>query len=399
MMHSETWITALDALRCNKLRVCLAMFGVMIGSACIIMVVTVSLTARRYVMEQIEAIGSNLVYANYEFDPQQPSARSFEITLADLDAVKSDIPDVTEVAGTRQMPASVQIEGREVPANLVGVTERFQAIRKLVILRGRYFDDYDSRAHTKVCLITADLAERVSPGEDPVGKSIRIGEMRFDIVGVFAERVASFESTEIQRDSVLVPFEHMRYLTGEDSVVLLYAQARTPSDVLSVTRSVQRLLTSRHPGPAVYRVRNLGPILKLAEHIALTLKSVMLIIALIAMLSSGVGIMNIMLTSVAERTQEIGIRRAFGAQRVQILYQFLLEALVISLTGALAGILLGLAVPEILQPLVRGDVTVEFSWLSPLWAMLVSCLFGLFFGFLPANIAAKLDPAESLRCE
>jgi len=191
----------------------------------------------------------------------------------------------------------------------------------------------------------------------------------------------------------------MKYLTGEDKVALLYVQARTPNDVGSVTQSVARVLKSRHPGPSVYRVQNLEPMLNFADHIGFALRLVMLVIALIAMVSSGVGIMNIMLTSVIERTQEIGIRRAFGARRIQILHQFLLEALVISLTGALAGIALGLAIPVIIRPMLDQAITLQSSWISPFLALFVSCLFGLFFGYLPASRAANVDPCESLRYE
>jgi putative ABC transport system permease protein len=393
----EDWRTAFDSLRSNKLRVLLAVFGVTVGSASIILVVAVNLTARVYVLEQIEAIGSNVVMANYEYDPQYPLATNQQIRLEDLAAVLAGTPEVNEVAGTRQMPMILNVDDAQVPVNLVGVTERFQAIRKLLITRGRYFEEDDLLAHSRVCLITPELAKRIAPGDNPIGRSLRFGELQFDVIGVFTERVSSFGAGEIQRESVLVPFEQMTPLTGDDVVWLLYAQARSTEDVGPATKSIAALLTSRHPGKGVYHVRNLSSIVDLANHIALIMRAVMLIIAFIAMLSSGVGIMNIMLTSVAERTQEIGIRRAFGARRNQILFQFLLEALAISLAGALSGIVLGLLVPIVLQPLLRNTMRVEISWLSPLWALMISCAFGVTFGLLPANRAARLDPAECLR--
>jgi putative ABC transport system permease protein len=400
MLPNETLAVAFDSLRLNKLRVGLAIFGVMIGSACIILVVTVSLTERRYVMEQIEGIGSNLIYAYYDWDPRHPTARAEDINLDDLQAVKEAIPEVTEAAGTRGMPVVAELDGNESPASLIGVTQGFQEIRKLVILQGRYFEPGDDKSRSKVCLITASLAERISPGQDPIGKNIRLGELRFQVIGVFQERVSSYGLAEIQRESVLVPYGQIRYLTGEDKMAFLYAQARTPGDVAAVTQGVARILKSRHPGPSIYRVQNLEPLLKMADHVALALRLVMLGVALIAMVSSGVGIMNIMLTSVIERTQEIGIRRAFGARRVQILRQFLLEAMVISLAGALAGILVGTVLPVVFQPMLRGlSLQIVYSWVSPLLALLVSCLFGLFFGYLPANRASKIEPYEALRYE
>jgi len=390
---------ACDSLRRNRLRVFLATIGVTIGSACIILVVTVSLTARSYVMNQIEALGSNLIYANYVYNPNRPSSLDDDINLSDLQAVKAEIPEVSEVAGTRQMPVTLEIEGNQIPANVVGVTERFQAIRKLTILRGRYFEADDARSHARVCLVSAGLAQRGWSGASPVGEHIRLGELQFQIIGVFTQRVSSIGTNEIQRESVLVPFNQITYLSGEDHVWLMYAQARTPAEVPVVTRSVYQLLKSRHPGPAAYRVQNLDAVLQVADHVAFALKSVMLLIALIAMVSSGTGIMNIMLASVMERTQEIGIRRAVGARPCHILFQFLLEAVMISLAGGIAGVALGLTIPTFIKPMLQDTVTVQFSWLSPFLALLVSCLFGLSFGFLPARRAARLDPAESLRYE
>ena len=398
-LAKEAFSTAVDSLRLNMLRVSLAIIGVTIGSACIILVVTVSLTEHRYVMDQIEGIGSNLVYANYDYDPRHPPARSEDINLEDIQAVKSDIPEVTESAGTRWMPVTAELEGNEAPANLVGVTPGFEAIRKLVIVQGRYFEPNDIQTRSKVCLITSNLAERLALGENPVGMSIRLGELRFDIIGVFSERVSSYGMAEIQSETVLVPFQEMKYLTGENKVQLLYVQARAPSEVGIVTQSVARLLKSRHPGPASYRVQNLEPMLQMADNVAVALRLVMLVIAVIAMGSSGVGIMNIMLTSVIERTQEIGIRRAMGARRVQILSQFLMEALVISMAGALSGIVLGVILPYVAIPIVHEPIALQTSWFSPLLALTVSCAFGLFFGYLPASRAARVDPCESLRYE
>jgi putative ABC transport system permease protein len=395
----EVLAISLNSLRRNRLRVILAIFGVMIGSACIVLVVTVSLTERHYVMEQIEAVGSNLVYANYDYDSRHPTLRDEDINPGDVEAIRPEIPEAAEAAGARSILTDVELDGNGAPADLIGVTPGFQEIRKLVILQGRYFESDDVQSRSKVCLITSSLAQRISPGEDVVGKNIRLAELRFDVIGVFTERVSSFGLADIQRESVLVPFEELRYLTGENKLQILYVQARTPDDVGTVTQAVARVLHSRHPGPYVYRVQNLEAMLKVADHVGLALRVVMMTVALIAMLSSGVGIMNVMLMSVTERTQEIGIRRAFGARRVHILQQFLLEALIISVAGAIAGIVVGLAVPTLIRPMLQQGIMVQSSWISPVLALAVSCSFGLFFGYLPASRAAKVDPCESLRYE
>lgn len=399
MPHNETFHIALEAIRANKLRAMLTTLGVIIGSACIVLVVTVALTGKRYVIAQIESVGSNLVYAEHIHSSQEVRALSSEINLGDLEAVKQAIPQVVEVAATREITASVVVEGVERPVGLVGVTQGFQAIRNLLILRGRFFDADDMQSSNKVCLITKDLAKRVFPYEDPVGKSIRMGELSFTVIGVFTERVATFGLSEIQSESAIIPFPLLKYYTGEEYVRTLYAQARSPEDVLTVTRQMEELLESRHPPGSVYLVRNLGSILDAARAISYGLTIVLLLIAFIALLISGIGIMNIMLVTVTERTREIGIRKAIGAPRKEILYQFLIEAFLISGSGAVVGILIGVSIPVMVQPLLPGNLRVPISWLSVVLAFLVSSLTGLFFGYLPANRAAKLPPTESLRYE
>ncbi len=399
MFRNETFFVACDALRANKLRAFLTTLGVVIGSACIVLVVTVALTGKRYVIAQIQGVGSNLVYAEPVKSPQRARALSYELTPTDLDAVKRGIPQVVEVAGTRDIPMTVVVGGIERPVSLVGVTEGFQTIRNLIILRGRFFDADDMQSRSKVCLLTKDLADHVYPYEDPIGKSIRIGELHFTVIGVFKERVATFGLSEIQRESAIIPFSLMKYYTGEEILQVLYAQARSPEDVPSVTRQVERILRSRHPAGAAYNVQNLSSILDAARRISQALTVVLLVIGFIALLISGIGIMNIMLVSVTERTHEIGIRKAIGAPRSEILYQFLFEALLMSGTGAVVGILIGVSIPVLIQPLLPGNLRVPISWFSVVVAFLVSCMTGVFFGYLPADKAARLQPSESLRYE
>jgi putative ABC transport system permease protein len=303
------------------------------------------------------------------------------------------------VAGTRELTMSVVVEGIERPVNLVGVTQGFQAIRRLLVTRGRFFDAVDMEARSKVCLITVDLATRAFGLENPVGKPIRVGELTFTVIGVFRERVATFGLSEIQKESAIIPLTLMRYYTGNDVLRTLYAQATRPEDVPFVQREVERLLRSRHPAEAEYDVRTLTAILGAAKNISLALTIVLLVIAFIALLISGIGIMNIMLVTVTERTREIGIRKAIGAARREILYQFLLEAFFISGGGAVLGILIGLAIPAFVQPFLPGNLRVPVSGLSVVISFVVSCSTGLFFGYLPASEAAKLQPVESLRYE
>ena len=394
----ETISVAIDALRANKLRAILTSLGVIIGSASIVLVVTVALTSRKFVLSQIEAVGSNLIQVELVQRPDKPQPLSYEMTLEDLEAVRA-IPNVIGVAGTRELPMTVVVNGVERPVNLVGVTEGYQTIRRLLVLRGRYLDAGDMEMRSKVCLITTQLADRIFGQESPIGRPIRVGELTFTVIGVFRERVETFGLSDIQENSVILPFTLMKYYTGIEVVRLLDAQAARAEDVPSVERQVGQLLRARHPSEAEYKVLTLTAILNAARNISLALTIVLIIIAFIALVISGVGIMNIMLVTVTERTREIGIRKAIGAARREILYQFLIEAFLISGGGAVLGILIGIAVPVAIQSFLPGNLRVPVSPLSVIIAFVVSCSTGLFFGYLPANQAASLQPVESLRYE
>jgi putative ABC transport system permease protein len=398
MAWRETISVAIDALRANKVRAMLTSLGVIIGSASIVLVVTVALTSKRFVISQIESVGSNLVWVEVVQSPGKAAPLSYEMTLEDLEAVAA-IPRVVEAAGTRELETSVVVDGVERPVHMIGVTEGYQAIRRLLVIRGRYFDSGDMEMRSKVCLITTQLAERMFGQENPIGRLMHMGEMNFTVIGVFRERVETFGLSEIQENSVIIPFSLMKYYTGTELVRLLDVQAERAEDVPSVERQVGQVLRSRHPAEAEYKVQTLTAILGAARNISLALTILLILIALIALLISGVGIMNIMLVTVQERTREIGIRKAIGAARREIMYQFLFESIVISGGGAVIGILIGIAIPVTAQFFLPGNLRVPVSPLSVIVAFVVSCSTGLFFGYLPANQAAGLEPVESLRYE
>ena len=389
----ETIAVAIDALRAM-----LTSLGVIIGSASVVLVVTVALTSRKFVLSQIEATGANLVWVELVQRPDKAPPRSYEMTVDDIEAAKS-ILHVVAVAGTSEHPMTTTVDGVDRAVNLVGVTDGYQTIRRLLIVRGRYFDAGDMEMRSKVCLITTQLAERIFAQENPVGRPIRMGELTFTVIGVFRERVETFGLSEIQENSALIPFTLMKYYTGNEVVGSLDVQADSEENVPSVARQLGLLLQSRHPVEAEYKVQTLTAILGAARNISLALTLVLIIIAAIALLISGIGIMNIMLVTVTERTREIGIRKAIGAARREILYQFLVESFFISGGGAVIGILLGIAVPVAVQYFLPGNLRVPVSPLSVVIAFVVSCSTGLFFGYLPANQAASLQPVESLRYE
>ncbi|HVP41828.1 MAG TPA: ABC transporter permease [Terriglobales bacterium] len=398
MNHAESWRVALDALRADKVKAALTMIGVILGSACIVMVVTVALTGKRYIMAQIEGVGSNLVYAYLVAGGSgQSTPLADQISVQDMQAIRNTIPQVKRVAGTNDQLLSMVINGKEHAVSLIGVTEDFQDIRNLEVLKGRYFDPVDMESYSKACLISEQLAKFYP--QNPVGTSIKVGDLNFTIIGVFRERVATFGQSEITSESVLVPIPILKFYMQDAFIRTMYVQAAQPEDVPHVTQQVRDILRARHRSSATYVVENLTSLLQAAGKISLSLTLVLLFVALIALTISGVGIMNIMLVTVTERTREIGVRMAVGARRREIQYQFLLEAIMISGTGAIIGILIATSIPVLIQPFLPGNLHVPISGISVMLAFLVTCSFGVVFGYLPANRAAGLQPREALHHE
>jgi putative ABC transport system permease protein len=398
MIKSETWHVAIDALLANKVKAALTMLGVTIGTTCIVLVVTVSMIGKNYVVAQIEAVGTDLVYAYFPGNHVTHSGAD-EISPADLAAARA-LPHVAEAAGVHDIGnTGITINGVEKSVTLVGVTEGFQKIRNLVLVQGRFFDDLDMQSNAKACLITQDLAKEFN--QDMVGQVIRAGDLSFTVIGVFRERVATFGQSEITQESVLVPFSLLKYYQGVDYVRTLYVQADSHQNVPLVTAELSVMLQSRHREGVAYTVQNLAGILEAARQISLALTWVLLIVGCIVLLISGVGIMNIMLVTVTERTREIGLRKAVGANRREILFQFLIEALVISGLGAVLGILIAVSIKFVAEPLVpvEYNVHIPISMVSIVVAFFVSCSTGILFGYLPANRASRLQPTEALHHE
>jgi putative ABC transport system permease protein len=398
MIQTETWDVAVSALLANKVKTALTMLGVTVGSACIVLVVTISLIGKNYVIRQIEGIGSNLVYA-YLPGNQFGRALADQISIGDLNAA-AELPYVREVAGIYDINGvGVVIDGKERPVALIGVTVGYQTVRNLLILKGRFFDTVDMQTDAKGALLSQGLANRFH--RDMVGSVVRVGDLHFTVIGTFRERVPTFGQSEISADSILIPFPLMKLYAGKDYLRTLYVRTDSSQSVPSVTGEVRQMLEARHRRGVAYNVENLSAILDTARNISRALTAVLVMVGCFALLVSGVGIMNIMFVTVTERTHEIGLRKAVGARRREILYQFLLEALLISGSGALLGILIPICIKYIIEPLVPAeyDIHIPISYLSIVISFIVSCGTGLLFGYLPASKASRLQPIESLHYE
>jgi len=288
--------------------------------------------------------------------------------------------------------------GKERDILVLGVSWQYRYVRNLDVLAGRFFDGGDEQAHDKVAVITQVLANTLYGSQaDAIGQQIRLSGLPFTVIGTFRERVDTFGQSEISEDTILIPYTLARFFTGSDSVTQLFFSVADSSEVPRATQAIQDALRSRHRPESVYKVSNLTQLLSVASTTANTLSSVLLLVSVLTLVVSGVGIMNIMLATVHNRIREIGVRKAVGATKAEIRAQFLTEAMLISLSGGMVGIFLGLALPFSVRFITNYRVPIS-GW-SVVIAVAVSSLVGVLFGTVPAARAAQLDPVESLRYE
>ena len=390
---------AYDTFCSNKVRFILTALGMVIGTASLILVVTIGMTGRQYVLNQIQAIGANLVYAQYQGAPHISQSTPDNLTIDDVEAVRSQVPGVVAASPVVTLSERVPFgEGKEREVQILGVYPEYLQVRNLVVLSGRFFDAEDSQAHNKVGLITEKMAKEVyGSTQAAIGKVIKLTGLPFTIIGTFKERVNTFDQSEVVGSTMLIPYTVSRYFTDAPSVKLIYFSMEDPSMVIAGTAQIKRVLQSRHRPESVYDVTDLTELLAVADRSATMLTWMLLLISAVTLLVGGIGIMNIMLATVTSRIREIGIRKAVGATNREIRFQFLAEAILISLIGGFAGIVIGLAIPYSVRFLT--EYRIPISGLSAIIAIVVSSLVGVIFGTVPAARAAQLDPVESLRYE
>jgi len=391
---------AYDTFRSNKVRFALTALGMMIGTASLILVVTISLTGKQYILNQIQAIGTNMIYAEYEGGAQRiTNTQPDPLTIDDVTAARQAVPGI--VAASPVVPLAERIpvgNGKERDIQVLGVYPEYSTVRNLVVVSGRLFDEQDEQQHNKVGVITQKLAEEVYRTPDAaVGQIIKLSGLPFTIIGTFKERVDTFGQSEVTDDTMVIPYTVARYFTDAPTVKQIYFSVNDPSMVTVATGQIKDVIRLRHRAESVYKVENLTQLVSVAAKTADALTWVLFTISSVVLLVSGIGIMNIMLATVSSRIREIGIRKALGATNREIQFQFLSEAILISLVGGVIGAAIGLALPFSVRFLT--NYRLPISGLSAIVAVAVSSLVGVLFGTVPAARAAKLDPVESLRYE
>ena len=402
MLLSEILKLALDSFNTAKTRFVLTALGMVIGTASVILVVTIGMTGRQYVLDLIQKFGTNSVEVEYAGGGATSEERvrySDYLTVEDEKAVKSQVPDIMYSSPVTDMHDRISFGSGVVKDTLVlGVSPQYEYIHNLIVTAGRFFDDSDESTHQKCAVVSQLFArERYGGDESAVGRTFEISGIPFTVIGVFKMSVNDFGQSEIADQTILIPYSVVRYFTGTERVNQLYFSMHNMDEVPDAANEIIRIVHARHRPNSVYKAQTLKELLDVAAKSADALTAVLVLVAAVTLAVGGVGIMNIMLANVRARIREIGIRKALGATYREIKLQFLAEALIISLTGGIVGVLAGLAVP--LSIVFFTDYKLPISPWSVVIALAAATGVGVIFGTVPATRAAQMDPVDALKYE
>ena len=399
---------SLRALRVNKMRSALTMLGIIIGVAAVITMLAVGKGASHKISEQIATVGSNLIMVmpgSTTSSGIRLGSGSFQnLTRSDAEAIKNECSSVLTTAPIISGSAQIVYGNQNWASLVIGTDEGMLEVKDWNLFVGRNFYEQDIRSATKVCLLGQTVVDNLFGNDDPMNKTIRIKNVPYTVIGVLSGKGQSMMGQD-QDDVIYVPITSAqrnlfgRWLPG--SVRQIMVKAKSTEELERAEMQIKALLRQRHRiGPKEeddFTVRNLTQMMQMAEEASRVMSLLLAAIASVSLLVGGIGIMNIMLVSVTERTREIGIRMAVGAKSWDIRTQFIIEALILSLIGGLIGVILGIAAAELLSLLA--EWTILISAFSILMSFGFSGLIGIFFGFYPAYKASLMNPIEALRHE
>ncbi len=405
MRFFEIMKIAYDSLINHKTRALLTMLGIIIGVAAVISMVAVGQGAQSAVEEQIASLGTNVLII-FPGSITQGGVRlgagaQTTLTTADVDAIREGCSDVAYVSPMARTGRQVVAGNLNWGTSVQGGSADYFRIREWPLASGRYFTEQDDRAETKVCLLGQTVIQNLFPGQDPVGQEVRIGNLPFIVIGTLVAKGQTSNGQD-QDDIVVMPFSTLqRKVLGQDFVSTILVSAVSKDLIPAAQAQITRLLRTRHRlqpwQDSDFTIRNQSEIAEAATATSSVMTVLLASIASVSLVVGGIGIMNIMLVSVTERTREIGIRISIGARKGDIMTQFLLEAIVMSLLGGLIGILLGMISSNLVSKLAGWPTFVTGS--SVLLAVVFSTAVGVFFGYYPARKASRLNPIEALRYE
>ena len=394
MRAAEALRVAVDALRANRVRSLLTMLGVIIGVAAVVVLVAIGSGAKREIEQQVEGLGSNLILVipgRFEFGSAPSVSR---LQLEDVDYLGRVVGDPRAVATTVSSGESIRVGARELFTTVNGVNENVPYVFNRPLARGSYITRTDVDTRRRVVVLGSSAADKLFGDVDPLGRQVNVAGVRFRVVGVFAEVGSTFGVS--RDDEVHVPVTAAQRLFGVERIDALAVKSPSTTAIEPLQAKLVAALHDKYDGEefsAVTQTQILGTIGRILGLLTLVLAA----IAAISLLVGGVGVSNIMLVSVRERTREIGLRKALGARQRDILLQFLVEAVLLTTIGGLIGIALGVGSSLLIDAV--SPLPAVIAWWSPALAFAVSAAVGVFFGVVPARRAGRLDPVVALRTD
>lgn len=385
----ESMKMAIRSIKTNKMRAFLTMLGIIIGVASVIVLVSIGQGSSKSVKDQINGLGTNLLTVNITDTEAVVLTDEMVTELADLQGVSEVSPVVTGRVYAKNGSESAQV-------SMTGTNAAYSSVKDLELNQGRFLSDLDSELRLKNVVLGSDTAETLFGNGKAVGKTFQIGGISYHVVGVLQSKGTSLGSSG--DDVIIAPISTAKRALKSMAIGSVYVKAESEDMLTPAMYRIQGTLTSLFPNQSDnYSVSNQEDLMETMSSVSDTMTLMLGGIASISLLVGGIGIMNIMLVSVSERTKEIGIRKAIGADRKSILQQFLLEAVVLSSMGGLAGVVIGIGLAELVS--ATAGLTISLSFSITALAFLFSLFIGVIFGVFPANKASKLNPIQALRYE
>ena len=396
---------AARALRRNLMRTMLTMLGIVIGVGAVIGAVSLTNGAKAQIESQIASMGQNVILV-FSGSSSRGGVRSGwggagTLTIEDADAIRREIPGVTVISPESRTRSQIAAGNQNWNTQILGESPDYFDIRQWPIVNGSSFTEQDVRSANKVAVIGKTIADELFPGEDPIGQLVRVKNVPFIIVGVLAGKGLSVQGQD-QDDIMIIPYTSaMKRVQRVTTLNSIMVQAAKPTLLASIQQEIIELLRQRHRitigKEEDFTVRNQQEIAEMATAQSKTMTVLLGAVAMVSLVVGGIGIKNIRLVSVTERTREIGIRMAIGARGGDILLQFLTEAVTLSVIGGLLGIAMGITVSKLLAAQNDWPTLIPTQWV--IYSFLFSAAVGITFGFYPARKASKLDPIDALRYE